>query len=88
MPLEAMLVGIGSAERSWGDVKHNKSGKRLHLSGDRVKKQATIFEKSCIKLAKYQRLEKLKTLQATTPLKDWGDNAFKILGGNNKTSTD
>lgn len=42
------ILGIGTAERSWGDVKHLKTGKRSHLSGDRVKKQATIFGVSCI----------------------------------------
>jgi hypothetical protein len=79
------ILGIGSAERSWGDVKHNKSGKRSHLSSERVKKQATIFGKSCIELAKYQRMEKLKDV-TTTPLKDWDDDDFKITGADEKTS--
>lgn len=42
------ILGIGSAERAWGDVKHLKTDKRSHLSADRVKKQATIFGISCI----------------------------------------
>jgi hypothetical protein len=37
------IAGIGSAERSWGDVKHLKSNKRSHLSGDSVEKQALIY---------------------------------------------
>lgn len=81
------ILGIGSAERSWGDVKHNKSGKRSHISGDRVKKQATIFGKSCIELAKYKRMEKLKDV-TTTPLKDWDDDDFKIIRGDETNCTD
>lgn len=42
------ILGIGSAERCWGDVKHLKTDKRAHLSADRVKKQATIYGASCI----------------------------------------
>jgi hypothetical protein len=37
------IVGMGSAERNWGDVKHLKSVKRSHLSPAAVEKQATIF---------------------------------------------
>ena len=36
------ILGIGAAERSWGDVKHLKTNKRSHLSSSRVKKQATL----------------------------------------------
>jgi hypothetical protein len=43
------ILGIATAERSWGDVKHLKTGKRAHLSDDRVMKQATIIGDSCIK---------------------------------------
>ena len=78
------ILGIGSAERSWGDVKHNKSGKRSHLSGDRVKKQATIFGKSCIELARYNRMEQLKDV-TTTPLKIWTDEDFQITSSQDKT---
>ena len=31
------ILGIGSAERSWGDVKHLKTNKSAHLYADRVK---------------------------------------------------
>jgi hypothetical protein len=36
-------IGIGSAERSWGDVKHLKSGKRSHLSGRTTEQQAILY---------------------------------------------
>ena len=45
------ILGIGSAERAWGSVKHLKQGKRGAISGSRIKKQATIFAKSCIEEA-------------------------------------
>jgi hypothetical protein len=35
------IPGMGSAERSWGDIKHLKTNKRLHLSAESVKMQAT-----------------------------------------------
>jgi len=37
------ILGIGSAVRSWGDVKHLKVNKRSHLSGERVKKTSYNF---------------------------------------------
>ena len=47
--ITSKILGIGSAERAWGAVKQLKQGKRGALSGPRIKKQATIFAKSCIK---------------------------------------
>jgi hypothetical protein len=49
------ILGIGTVERSWGDVKHLKTNMRAHLSGDRVMKQGTIFGASCIKEATIKR---------------------------------
>ena len=69
------ILGIGSAERSWGDVKHLKVNKRSHLSGERVKKQATIFGTSCIELARYQQSQSLKDV-STVPLRIWTDEDF------------
>ena len=45
------ILGIGSAERSWGDVKHLKTEKRAKLSGEAVKMQGTIFGASCAERA-------------------------------------
>eukprot|EP00957_Ditylum_brightwellii_P061164 4641045-Ditylum_brightwellii.AAC.1 len=36
-------LGIGAAERSWGDVKCIKTGKRLHINDELLKKQSVIF---------------------------------------------
>jgi hypothetical protein len=57
------ILGIGAAERSWGDVKHLKTNKRSHLSGEKVKKQATIFGATCIEQAQIRK--SLKTNDST-----------------------
>jgi len=68
------IVGMGSAERSWGDVKHLKSMKRSHLSAQAVEKQATIFGASCMADA---ALERQKAQENTTdPYKFWDDADF------------
>jgi hypothetical protein len=49
------ILGIGAAERSWGNVKDLKNAQRSHLSSDRTKKQATIYGASCSQMAKIRR---------------------------------
>jgi hypothetical protein len=72
------ILGIGSAERNWGDVKHLKTNKRSHLSADSVKKQATIFGAYCAEKAD---IERRKFDNDATPYKFWTDNDFdKALG--------
>ena len=46
------LLGIGSAERAWGDVKQMKSDKRAHLSGRTAEKQSIIFGTACLSKAR------------------------------------
>lgn len=69
------ILGIGAAERSWGAVKHLKTNKRSHLSGDRVKKQATIFGASCMEQAKIVR-EATIANQRNKPVKLWTEEDF------------
>lgn len=70
------IVGMGSAERNWGDVKYLKSMKRSHLSADAVEKQATIFGASCMADA---ALERKKALENTTePYKFWDEKDFDM----------
>ena len=76
------IVGMGSAERNWGDVKYLKSEKRSHLSSEAVEKQATIFGASCMKDAD---IERNKVLSSTTErYQFWEDDdfdrQFDILG--------
>lgn len=54
------ILGIGSAERSWGDVKHLKTNKRSHLSAESVKMQATIFGASCAERAAMKRKKRME----------------------------
>jgi len=50
--VSSKILGIGSAERNWGAVKHLKTDKRSHLSSSKMSKQATIFGASCAARAK------------------------------------
>jgi hypothetical protein len=76
------IVGMGSAERNWGDVKYLKSEKRSHLSAEAVEKQATIFGASCMMDADIER----KKVQSNTEerYKFWDeddfDKEFDLLG--------
>ena len=49
------ILGIGSAERSWGAVKHLKTDKRSHMSGPVTKQQATLFGAASIKASQARR---------------------------------
>ena len=42
------IIGIGSAERSWGDVKTIKSAKRSALGSDIYEKQIIVYTYDCI----------------------------------------
>jgi hypothetical protein len=83
------IVGMGSAERNWGDVKHLKSEKRSHLSASATEKQATIFGVSCMRDAQIER-EKLQS-NGMEPYKFWDeddfDREFDMLSGNGTSSS-
>jgi hypothetical protein len=75
------ILGIGSAERAWGDVKHLKTNKRSHLSSDRVKKQATIFGASCMLQANMRR-ELPRTYQydgTWKPVRYWTEDDYNVV---------
>lgn len=72
------ILGIGSAERAWGDVKQLKSGKRSHLSADKVKKQATLFGESSMQVAKLKR--KTASKDDKYALTDyWFDDGLEVV---------
>lgn len=71
------ILGIGSAERSWGDVKHLKSNKRAKLSGKAVEMQATIFGASCSERSKLK--EEGKDIDAELK-QSWDDDDFADAG--------
>ena len=75
------ILGIGSAERAWGDVKHLKTNKRSHLSADRVNKQATIFGASCMLEATLKR-ELPKTFEYDStwkPVRLWTEDDSNVV---------
>lgn len=65
------ILGIGSAERAWGDVKHLKTNKRSHLSAERMKKQATIYGSHCVEMAHIARSN--QHVDNAKPCKFWTD---------------
>ena len=69
-------TGIGPCERVWGDVKEMKSGKRSHLSGDAVEKQAVLYTTARISEARIKRHE-LERIDASGPDAMWGDDDIK-----------
>ena len=72
------ILGIGNAERSWGLVKHLKSDKRAHLSGEAVKMQATMFGASCADASSVKR-ESRKDMAAGPDI-NWSEEDFKSVG--------
>lgn len=86
------IVGMGSAERNWGDVKHLKTDKRSHLSSEAAKKQATIFGASCMEDARLQR-KIADEKHNGGPYAFWDENDFDaefdlLAGGTKKKKAD
>lgn len=52
------ILGIGSAERAWGDVKHLKKDKRAHLSGEKTEKQSILYTTARLEEARIKRAER------------------------------
>jgi hypothetical protein len=69
------IVGMGSAERAWGDVKHLKTDKRCSLRIEALKKQSTIFGASCMEAARIDRQRKTQE-NTGLPYKFWDDDDF------------
>ena len=46
------ILGIGSAEPAWGDMKHIAVRKRASISTKRAKMQATLFGSACLESAR------------------------------------
>jgi hypothetical protein len=76
------LLGIGVAERSWGAVKHLKTGSRSHLGSEATRMQATIFGAACIEKARVLKAEKEQSLEL------WNDNDVEFQLGLENFSAD
>jgi len=55
------ILGIGAAERSWGDTKHIQNSKRSSLAPERLSKLTTIYGSNCVERAKVERMAKVPT---------------------------
>jgi hypothetical protein len=69
------ILGIGSAERSWGAVKHLKTNKRSHLGGETTRMQATVFGAACIEKSRVLKVDKEKRMEL------WNDNDVEFQIG-------
>ena len=49
------VLGIGSAERSWGDIKKIKYGKRSAIRSDVSEKQSIVYTSACIESARIEK---------------------------------
>jgi len=73
------ILGIGSAERCWGDVKRIKSGQRSHLQGNKTAMQGTLYGSYCMEKARIRRETNLKH-KTRAPVTFWEDSDFEDLG--------
>lgn len=69
----ARITGSGGAERGWSDNKEVKSGKRSHLSSDKLRKQGTLYTSANIRRARIKR-DELEKPNCDTPDALWGDD--------------
>ena len=69
----ARITGSGGAERGWSDNKEVKSGKRSHLSSDKLRKQGTLYTSANIRRARIKR-DELERPNCETPDALWGDD--------------
>ena len=70
------VCGIGAAERSWGDVKQFKSGKRAHLGNATLEKRAVLFTSARINDARIRK-EAMEKLDYVGTGRMFGDDDFK-----------
>ena len=73
-------LGIGEAERKWGDVKHLKTDKRSGMGACSMEMQATLCGHHCVERAKAKKKKKKKKDEKLNTA--WGEDDFKSLGFN------
>ena len=81
------ITGCGSAERAWADDKELKSGKRSHLSSDKLMKQASLYTSSNLRQARIKR-EALERADCQAKEARWGDEDEQIDLGLDKWDVD
>ena len=60
------VCGIVVCERSWGDVKEIKLGKRVHMNGKFVEKQTILYSSARVNEARIRQME-LEKIDPTGP---------------------
>ena len=72
------VLGIGAAERSWGDVKTIKSGKISAVSSDVSQKQSIVYKSDCIESSRIEQYHSEKQLNDNCSSHTWNeeDDAF------------
>ena len=66
------VLGIGSAKRSWGDVK--KSGKRYAIRSDISKKKSIVYTSACIESARIEQYHSDKQLNEIFSSHTWNED--------------
>ena len=72
------VLGIGAADRSWGDVKTIKSVKISAISSDVSEKQSIVYTSSCIESAIIEQYHSDKQIYENCSSHTWNeeDDAF------------
>lgn len=70
------IVGIGSAERQWGEVKHLKTDKRSNMGHENVKKQSVIYGAACMETADATDIKKEAEMPSSYSAMSWTDADF------------
>ena len=53
--VRSKILGIGSAEKAWADVKNIKMGKRSHLSAESTEKRSILYTTAKVNDARIKR---------------------------------
>ena len=56
------VIGVGAAERYWGDVKTLKSGKRSAISNDVSEKHSIVYTSACVESVRIEQYHSYKQL--------------------------
>ena len=67
------VLGIGAAERSWGDAKTIKYGKVYATSGDVPQKQSIVYTSACIELDRIEQYHSDKQLNEKFSSHTWNE---------------
>ena len=67
------VLGVGAIERSWGEVKTIKSGKRYAISSDLSEKQSIVYTSACIESARLEQYQSDKQLYENSSSHTWNE---------------